>query len=695
MADYYLYLDESGQFNNASNKGLPSIVAGFLSEKNCTEAKAKDLLSEAKKQSESFSTIDIEHFHAMKDANPALCEFITVLLEKMSEKNFRFVVFKNDKEYTSINSDVTYLNVFAEGIVNLLQFLLAQTNDEIFLHVCYASRLNVAERDLRGIYISLDEKSYLERIEERIDWRMLRLKSSERKRIKKNFIVNKADLFAPLMLADAVCYVLRSGWKKLLPNLKARIKKLPTLTFRLPEKISWREIQNLFIENRIGEAIYSWYVRGNSALFEEYNEQFNRILVNKLKSLDGFSRKFQYEATAQLVGTLVDSRDFDLAKKFTDALDEKIFPLLRENNLNAQEFFFDIHFYRLTVATHEGNTFDEQREIALCREILPTLPATFEKLDYFLKYKLREVEYLKNTYDFERALKELNRLEKILSNTGELLNLIDELEDFAKDIRSTTLGKVIGSRAVTKIYLSSTKPNLIASAREDLTKSIEQFFDISDKARQFQSRSMLETVAGNFQESLSWLGKAFAVDENPSPANVLSAIKNFAGFKIFALHHYANLMTAAMTARNPLGCELFDVWTKLNAEDLLKNSSRYPIPIILWRAGKCRALLGQKTAKNFYDDAIKILLENPTNLTLFAEGLLVEADKFVILDEGNNPKFLRKIQEDYKKFSASPLPESMRATFAEWEKIDNIAKKFPATKLRDFFANLVKKIPVI
>lgn len=695
MADYYLYLDESGQFAEVSNRGLPSIIAGFLSEKKCTEAQAKGLLVGTKRQSDSFSAIDIEHFHAMKNANSSLYEFITVLLEKMSKEKFQFVVFKNDKEYSSINSDVTYLNVFAEGIVNLLHFLLAQTNDEIFLHVCYASRLNVAERDSHGIYLSLDEKSYLERIEERIDWRMLRLKSSERKRIKKNFVVNKADFFAPLMLADAVCYALRSGWKKLTPDLKVRIKKLPTLTFRLPEKISWREIQNLLIENRIGEAIYSWYVHGNSALFDEYDKQFINTVINKLKSLGSSSRKFQYDATAQLVGTLVDARDFDTVKKFTDLLDAKIFPLLRENNLNAQEFFFDIHFYRLTVATHEGNTFEEQREIGLCREILPTLPATFEKLDYFLKYKLREVEYLKNTYDFERALKELNRLEKILSNTSELLNLIDDLDDFAKDIRSTTLGKVIGSRAVTKIYLSTTKPDLIASAREDLVKSVEQFFDTSDKARQFQSFSMLETVAGNFQESLSWLGKAFAVNEKPSPASVLLAIKNFAGLKTFGLLHYANLMTAAMTARNALGRELFDTWISLNAEDFLKDSSQYPVPIILWRAGKCRALLGQKTAKNFYDNAIKFLLGNPASLTLFVEGLIIEADKFATLDESSTPKFLRKIQEDYQKFSSLPVPKSMRATFAEWEKIDDVANKFSVTKLRDFFANLVKKIPVI
>lgn len=686
MANFYLYLDESGTFD--IGKGAPSIVAGFLAEKKCTETQARELLTRTKKSSPEFATIEIEHFHAMKHFTPELCEFITALLEKMSLKNFRLVVFKNAKNFVSVNSDVTYLNVFAEGIVNLMQHLLARTTDEIILHVHYASRMNVKERDLYGITLRIDEKSYLERIEERIDFRMLRLKDSERKRIKKILYVDRADRSQPLMLADAVCFALRGGRKNFTSEQKSRIKTLPTVTFNLLQKLSWREIQNLLIENRLSEAIYSWYGRGTPTLFEEYSEQFRELVVSKFKALSHSARKLQYDATAQLIGMLVDARDFDAAKKFIRALDEEFFPLLRENDLPAQEFFFDVHFYRLTVATHEGNTLEEQREIATCRKLLPTLPATCETLDYFLKYKLREVEYLKNVYDFEQAIEKLNRLEKILSSTVELLSLIDDLGDFGRAIRSTTLGKVNGSRAATKIYLSVTKPEILASARDDLTRAVEQFSASSDKARQFQLRSMLETVAGNFQESLTWLGKAFGVEENPSPEKVLSAIKNFAGFKAFGLLHYSNLMAAAMTANHPLGRELFDVWTSLNAEEFLKDSF-YPVPVILCRAGKCRALLGHKTAKKFYDDAANSLIASSMNFTLFAECLLVEADQFATL--GGDTKLLRKIQADYQKFSQQQLPESLRAVFADWENLSAV----PTKNLRDFFAAQVKKIPVI
>ena len=694
MRTYYLYLDESGNFNELTNNSPPSIVAGFLTEKNCTEARAKELLNMTKNFSENFSTINVDNFHAMENRNPALSEFITQLLENMSKKNYKLVVFKNDKSYTSVNSDVTYLNVFAEGIVNLLEKLLAQTTDKISLNVNYATRLNVAEKNNHGIYLSLDEKYYLERIEERIDWRMLRLKDSERARITKKFSAAKADKFAPLMLADAVCFALRGGLKNFTGEQKSRIKNLPTLKFQLTEKYLWRDIQDALIEDRIGEAVYSWYTRGTATLLEEYDGSFKDSVAKKLMSMKIERRKFQYDTLAQLVGNLANRREFEALKKLVDALDKNFFPLLKANKLEAQELFFDMHFQRLTVATHEGNTFDEQREIELCRKILPTLPATCEMLDYFLKYKLRETEYLKNIYDFAGAIKELDRLEKILSSTIELTKMIDELGDFAKNIRSTTLGKVIGSRAAAKIYLSATEPNLIQSAREDSDMAIEQFISESDKSRQFQMRSMLETRAGNFEESLAWLAKAFNVTENPTPAKILSAIKNLSEDKNFELLHFANLMVAAMEAKKSLGREMFDAWTSHNAEELL-NGTNYPVPVILWRSEKCRALQGQKTAKKFYDDAAKFLLETPENLTLFSEGLLVEADRFATLDEGNSSKLLKKIQADYQKFSELPLPPTMRKAFSEWEKIGDATKELSVVELKDFFKGLIKKIPVI
>ena len=220
MKNYYLYLDESGNFQESVNTGLTSIVAGFLSQNwNCTDARAENLLTQVKANNKNFSEINISPFHAMEDTSTHIFQFIVELMERMAERNIQFVIFKSQKNYNIVNSDVTYLNVFAEGLVNLVQRLLAQTNEEITLNVVYASRLNMkAENEIIGSHIRIEENEYTERIEERIAWRMARLNLSIRNKIQINLSVGNARKLKSLMLADAVCYAMRGGKKILMPN---------------------------------------------------------------------------------------------------------------------------------------------------------------------------------------------------------------------------------------------------------------------------------------------------------------------------------------------------------------------------------------------------------------------------------------------------------------------------------------------
>ena len=630
MAVYNLYLDESGQFRENISKSKASIVAGFLTHNwQCTEERATALLQQVKDSDKKFSDININHFHAMEINNPNVSEFIVRLIEFLSKKKSRVVVFKSQKDYVIVNSDVTYLNVFAEGIFNLVHRLLAQTDEEIVLNVMYASRLNVDATEVEKLNSRIEERAYTERIEERLTWRMLRLNSTDRRRVQINLSVGIARTLKSLMLADAICFALRGGIRLLNVEQKARVRTL------------------------------------------------------------------QYDTISQLIRNLIEVREYDAVNHFIDVLEDKIFPLLKSLGVEYEEFYFDVHFYRLTVATHQGNTLEEQREINTCRKILPTLPATCETLDYYLKYKLREVEHLKNIYDFEKAIDELDSLEQILSNMVSLVQMIEELGEFGKNIRSTTLGKVIGSRTAVKIYLSHSKPNYLSAARKDSDAAIEHFTKESDKARQYQLRSMLETRGENFKESLKWLGKAFGAVENASPEEVLKHVMTFKGFKAFGLLHYANLMSAAMSAGNSLAKKMYNAWINQNAEEVLPKDRAYPSTLILHRIGKCKALKGTKNAKKYYDLAVKTSLENPNNLTHYAAGLIIEADQIVTLNIGNDIRRVLKLYDDYKKFAALELPQSMRTTFAGFALLEQKTKNESVEAIKNYLANFVRRTPLI
>ena len=697
MQTYFLYLDESGKFQENINKGSISIIAGFLHNRNCTEARAESLLTQIKSKSSNFSGISISPFHAMEETDSNIFNFIVELMEQMAKQKMQFVIFKSQRNYNIVNSDVTYLNVFAEGIVNLIQRLLAQTNDEITLNVTYASRLNVAlENENPGMYIKIEEKEYKERIEERIAWRMAQLNISELSRIQINLSVGSARLFKSLMLADAVCYAMRGGKKNFSYEQIQRIEKLPCYSFSLLEKISWSSIQNALIENRLAEAIYSAYGFGKPDLPSDYKNIFCELLIKKLKEIGRSGRKLQYNSISQIICTLLENREYDAANYFIDSLEKNFFPLLEAQGMESTEFYFDVHFYRLTIATHQGNTFEEQTEINICRKLLPSLPSTCETLDYYLKYKLREIEHLKNIYDFENAIKNLDNLEQILSNMVELVQIIEGLNEFGKNIRSTTLGKVIGSRTAAKIYLSYSQPKYIDLARKDSDIAIENFTDKNDKARQYQIRSMLETTAGNFPESLEWLGKAFNAENNNSPAKVLTSIINFQGLNIFGFLHFVNLMASAMITENYLAEQMYDAWINQDAEAALPKEMFYPMPLIYHQVGKCRALQGNKNAVNYYNMALQSLFSNPKNFTLYAEGLLIEADMFLTFSTGKDTKRLNKICEDYKKFVTDNIPESMKIVFKDWDFLEQkIKKRSNEEEIRKYILDITKKIPLI
>ena len=143
MEYFELYLDESGQFKERGKYGHPSIVAGYLMHKKCSEAWAENIFAKVQDKNSSFSKIDIKHFHAMEADQALIPEFNVCLLEALQNGGAEMVVFKNARGNDIVNSDITYLNVFDEGIFRLMYDLLVRFTGDIRLSITYAKRLQV------------------------------------------------------------------------------------------------------------------------------------------------------------------------------------------------------------------------------------------------------------------------------------------------------------------------------------------------------------------------------------------------------------------------------------------------------------------------------------------------------------------------------------------------------------------------
>ena len=697
MNYFELYLDESGQFKELGKNGRPSIVAGYLMNKKCSEAWAENVFAKTKAMNPAFSKIDTKRFHAKEENSTTISEFNICLLENLQNNDATMVVFKNGRGNNIVNSDITYLNVFAEGIIKLMYHLLANYKGDISLNITYATRIQVEEKEKSGIIKPIQDDEYIERIQERIILRMAQITPNERKRIRYTLQWGSARESALLMLADAINYSFRGGFSALSPEQKERVGALKHLFFNVVEHSRWETIQAYLASNRWAESVYMWYGEYFDELQERYTGEFNLLIIEKLQHLGTASSKVQLEILSNLTKVLIDMRNYETANKFMERLDKRLYPLLEKEGLLSPEIEFDLHFFRLTTATHQGDLDESEKQIKICRSKLSQLPATWETLDYYLSYKLREAEHQKNTFDFQGAIDNLDKLEQILTDAISVVKMIDELGEFGERIKSITLGKVLGSRVLARCYLSYESKEQLALARIDSDAAIEQFHRQSDKERQYLTRTMVEYLDGRFEEALAWLGKAYRL-EDAAPAKLLGILRKDKNASVFGILYYTSLMAAALKEDVILGKEMFSAWNVVPPGDIIPDSHEYPTNIILWRIATCKAIMHPKAAYTYYKEAISATDSNPRNLPHYMARLAMKAEYEGLLGSTNKEKLKKKVtpfEEDFQKFNAFYDEMEKNTNNKIIEKITSLSKTSIEDSNVNLYLQIVGSIPIL
>ena len=693
MIEYELFLDESGSFKQI---GAPSIVAGFLCQGNDCDTKwAVHLLEKVKTADKRFIDISIDPFHAMETNNSSIPDFIAAVIESMSSEKVKLVEFKNHERLDIVNSDITYLNVFAEGIVQLFLQLLAETEDKVNLRIVFAHRRDMAIWENESKYERIPVEEYETRIAERIILRLARLPERIRNRCSWKLERQDAIKYKPLMIADAICFALRGGRKQFSAFLKERIDQLPACRFTVIEHASWTAIQENIVAGRLADAIYLWYSSDDRQL-ENYKNQFKKQIADKLYCLGSLERGLQYRTLSNFIDNLIWSRKYEITNRLLDRMSEDFLPLLTVKQISDQILSFDVNFYRLTTATHQGDIVMGENQISICRAMLPQFAARWETLDYYLSYKIREAEHQKNTFDFLGAIETLNQIEKILNETVGLFHLINELGDIGENMRSSTMGKVFGSRLLARCYLLKQQSCQVELARQDSDAAIEQFQEDYNKARQYQYRAMIEYEAGQYNEALFWLGKGFCAPKNSTVSQLLRTILEFRGEKIFGIMHYVRIMAECLLNGEELGRKMYQEWGRQKAENYLNGQKENPIPIIYWKLGTTSAKVGAKSASQYYEHAIRLSCCDSKRFTNRAMGLAMEAERLALLEPNMRPKnCMQKLLRSYYDFMDESLPSTMRTHFVLWEKQLIEASEASLNKQKEILYNLSRQVPVI
>ncbi len=690
MKRYQLFLDESGGFiekRNGKSVKKPSIVAGYLAENNnCTEEWAKSIFRETKDSDSRFEKINIDPFHGLETFNnPNLTAFVTAVLQRMcSNKSIRLIEFKNMKGLDIVNSNVTYLNVLTEGIIQLIIELLVGTRDKVNLDIIFAER--------SGIKMS----EYTERLKERLILQLAAFPQQTKTRFSYTIRCGSAKKDNVLMLADAVCSALRGFSSFFHAEEKAVIKTLKNrpkgLRYSVLENKAWQNMEAFLIENRLADFVYHWYVRiDDDIALKEREEEFKEKVIEKFKTGSPNFISSQFKLLSQIIDSIVSERKYKAADMVMDHLFDDFFPLLEQAGIEVKRHLFDLHFYRLTTCTHQGAVALGNREMQICDELLKKIEWSYEDLEYLLSYKLRKVEQQKNAFDFKGALATLTGMEMLLEESLKVISMVNDLGEFTKNIKSIILGKVLGSKVAVESYLLDEMPELKERILLDSEKAIKQFTEQSDIARQYQTRAMAEYKLGNYENAVKALREAAGVTDD----NLMMLVRTFKEKKDeFGLMHYANIMALATAEGLQLGKEMYEAWEQENVADLINELEvGYPKYVIQWRVATTRCNLGASVkAGLYYRLAMNEALKDINVPTIYAAGLAIQVEYWVNIQGAEKQLELLKVR--CAKFMECNIPETMRGYFKDWDKLlftnnDNKEKKKQALLLA------AKRIPIL
>ena len=674
MKDYYLYLDESGSFEapGTPNTGRPSIVAGYLTEKALSESEALSLFRKVQESDKTYAPISINPFHGMEEHHRCVYTFIGDMLRAMVERGMKIVVFGEGRHHYIVNSDRTYLNILADGVVKLAMELLAQTDDEVKLHLLYAWRKEMSGSGLGNSHQLIDKKEYARRIDERIELGRGRLSQVNRKRLQPiEPQGGDARKLHRLMLADLICTGLRGGRQKLDAATRAYLAEQKNRIFVI-EDDAMEQMRRLFIENRIADAIYSWYLIYEEGRSEADCKKFHDLLAANLKAMSEKGRKLQYDILMQTMGTLIELRQSVQAKRLSERLEHDLFPFLQEIDCASDMFYFDKHFYDLTRHTHQGDTAASQREIELCNKILSQMPLPLESAGMCTDYRLREIEHLKNTYSSEEALSKLGELEADLTKILAILPYIHPLAKKREDRQSDRLGKVLSSKV--QVYSLLLQQGAVYSKEwgKVSDRAFEQFSQEWDKKRHAQYRTALEYWRGEYEEARHFLARSVGLGEEVSFSELLQKMLE-GSVNIYGLMHYAKWMRLAFRDGDESAEEMFAAWKQAGVEERLNErdgdhirSEVYPGCIICWDIAAIEAQKGQ------YKDApfratIQSMLKEKKDLTVYFMGLAAAADRLTFVDGKNWEKDAKELRGIVNLLKEEEMPETMRVLAEKWK----------------------------
>lgn len=644
MRSFELYLDESGQFINEEKAKSPSLIGGILvKEGELTIKKAQTIMNEAiSKTGENYV-----HINDISKIDKKLAGKVAVdIISQIRDMQAHIVIFENNELLDFKDDKLLYLNIMAEGIINLLEKLSLEKPDTVELNVIAAVRRDLKIDDNQTI---IEMQEYSNRIKEKIYMKIAEKDLFLSKNCKVNFELSSARKNEKLMIADVICNT-RLTIQSEKFNSEQREYLLKTYNsskyiFNVFRTNIQKKLSEYLIQNNIVDAIFLL----NDIDDEKTRKELISLVINNINNMPTSNLRIQLELLSLKIRSIIDvQRNLILCEKLLINLQQEIIDKIKIKEFIISKLRLDISLYLLTIYTHQGNNIKSKEQIIISKNGLKDISGSWEFLEYYYILKIREAIYYNTCFKNDKTIRILT---EAIEKFEDILETMQKIQEFGT-IKSDMMAKAVGTRL--QAYTNLITPNLDEDTKKeyydkavcDSNFAITQFVSESDKRRQYQYRCMLEIAVGNFDDAVKFLMKIVGMNER-NFEKFLKLVANISDFsKNFIMVDYLEVMQHAINEKNTkLGIEMFEAFkSNLNLyneygleqsenESLYENKQKFvgihPFEIIYWCLGKFFKQSNKETAIIYFDKAIEICNEM-NEPTINVLELAIEADKLSI-----------------------------------------------------------------
>ncbi len=508
MKKYYLYVDESGDFDTDldNERKNPSLVGGLLW--------ANDELPDTSSFEKTMEGIIADHNHATDLAPDEKGLLVYELLKAAKEYPVQFVIFENDVRKKILTSTQTYLTMITEGVIQLLKKLVILEDEPVDLTVVAGFKkdttIPVTSSFTEG-YIR--QEDYRKRLEEKmaVEKAKAGFEDITRSRVtlrladdKRNTVLvvcdyvcnfrytNPARAFSVTVEEDGRSLTVRDALKPLY-----RQEYIFSLFHTREDDHVLRMVEDGFYADALFESMSGMMTPANQNLvWESFLKNRREEIHRQLASLSGY------------IGVLVSSRENDeLAGKVLKQA-EALHNFLMEQHKEDLWFYLDVQLYDLALLDYREDYGAMEELFAELEPMIAEFTAKTLDMDFLLIYYTRKAVFLQNQFRYEESILVCDQMELLVSMMEEALQHNDLLQ-LSGNARCDRLGKILGTRLQAQIVQCMLGKLPYEEALETSERAMEQFTFASDLKRQYQYRAQLEAVAGHFESALSYMEKSF------------------------------------------------------------------------------------------------------------------------------------------------------------------------------------------